>query len=207
MTFNLGGMLGVLFTRGIFDTAEFLAEKMKRQIERYNFPEVQFIGYSKGGLVAVHYLFHMPGFEKRCSKLITLGTPFSGAYQTYMALVTPLAFFWSDLWQMRPGSAFLEEIADAHVPEGMEVHCIYSEKDRFSRGRNGIYRPRAGSMRVKPKAMHQCNHFAFLTDARVVNYVHQVLTGAATKKDAQPKREGGEVAADEPVPITVDRRV
>ncbi len=175
MTFNLGGMLGILFTRGIVDTADFLANKIKRQIERYDFPEVQYIGYSKGGLVAAHYLFHMHGFEKRCKKLITLGTPFSGAYQTYLALVTPLAFFWRDVWQMRPGSVFLEEIADVSVPKDMKIHCLFSEKDRFSRGRNGIFRPRAGSKRVTAKAMHQCDHFAFLTDSKVFEYVHNAL--------------------------------
>ena len=163
MSFNLGGSLGVFFTRGIKETAEFIDEKIKRQIERHGFKKVSVVAHSKGGLVAMWWLLKLGG-SKYCDRIVTLGTPFKGALITYIALSTPLGFFWRDLWQMRPGSMFLKRLHALKVPENLKIYCCYSSRDRVATDRSGIFEPTSeGSKKnVVAVPMHHVGHFEFL---------------------------------------------
>ncbi|MFW7380001.1 MAG: alpha/beta fold hydrolase [Oligoflexus sp.] len=158
MSFNLGGLFGVFFTRGIKETAEFLDRKVRRQIQRYQFEKVHIVAHSKGGLVALWWLLRMGGHQY-CDKVVTMGTPFKGSWFTYLALITPLGFFWKDVWQMRPGSRFLVDLHSSPVYENVKIYNLYSIKDRVARGREGIFEY-AG--KVQPIPMHHITHFEFL---------------------------------------------
>lgn len=158
MSFNLGGLFGVFFTRGIKETAEFLDRKVRRQIQRYNFEKVHIVAHSKGGLVALWWILRMGG-HKYCDRVITMGTPFKGSWYTYLALVTPLGFFWKDVWQMRPGSRFLKELHHSPVYENVRIYNLYSIKDKVARGREGIF-DYPGKVQAIP--MHHLTHFEFL---------------------------------------------
>lgn len=158
MTFNLGGLFGVFFTRGITETAEFLDRKIRRQIQRYQFEKVHIVAHSKGGLVALYWLLRLGGHQY-CDKVVTMGTPFKGTWLTYLALITPLGFFWKDLWQMRPGSPFLRELHSSPVYKNVKIYNFYSIRDSVARGRDGIF-DYAGN--VQPIPMHHLSHFEFL---------------------------------------------
>ncbi|MCB9229737.1 MAG: VTT domain-containing protein [Deltaproteobacteria bacterium] len=161
ISFNLGGLLGVFFTRGIRETAAFIDFKLKRQFERHHFDQIHIIAHSKGGLVALWWLLKLQGF-RHCQKLITMGTPYQGTLLTWLALVTPAGFLFRDLWQMRPGSELLENLREEMIPPGVRIYNFYSNRDRVASGENGIFRPYQSQDRVTPVPLHHVTHFEFL---------------------------------------------
>ncbi len=191
MSFNLGGSFGVFFTRGIKETAEFIDEKIRRQIERHDFKKVHIVAHSKGGLVALWWLLKLGG-SKYCDKVITMGTPFRGSPLTYLGLATPLGFFWKDLWQMRPGSSFLEELHSAPIPPDVSIYCCYSRADKVATGRQGVFVPRQSKGQVIPVPMHHISHFEFLFRRDVGDYLAHILTlpphTAALKPPPAPRK-------------------
>jgi uncharacterized membrane protein YdjX (TVP38/TMEM64 family)/pimeloyl-ACP methyl ester carboxylesterase len=191
MSFNLGGLFGVFFTNGIVETAEFIKEKIQRQINRYGFKKVYVVGHSKGGLVGLWWLTKLGGAQY-CDKLITMGTPFRGSWLTYLALITPLGFFWRDVWQMRPGSYFFGELNKATIPDNATVYCMHSEGDRVAIGNDGIFQPNEPSPRVVPVPMNHVSHFEYLYRRDVGDTLAMLL---GTPKLVQPPVETQKVSS------------
>ncbi len=174
MTFNLGGLLGVFFTRGIIEASEFVKSKIDRQLERHRFPGFYIIGHSKGGLVGLWYLLKLGG-SKYCRAMITMGTPYKGSWLTYLAIPSPLGFFWRDIWQMRPGSEFLERVKDLKIPSHLKIYCIHSKKDYVCRGPGGVYRPYETAEQVNSIAFDEVSHFEYLTKRDVTDKIVEIL--------------------------------
>lgn len=184
MSFNLGGLFGVFFTRGIRESARFIDSKIKRQIRRHGFQKVHIVAHSKGGLVAMYWLLKLGG-SNYCDKLVTMGSPFKGSIYTYLALITPLGFIWRDVWQMRPRSEFLAELHRLPVPESTDIYCIYSEKDRVTRGRVGLFEPLTPSPKIRPVPMHHLSHFEFLYRRDVGDVLSKILRYPMTEQEEQ----------------------
>lgn len=161
--FNLGGIFGTFFTESVIASANTVDKKLKVLFERYGFDQIDIVAHSKGGLVALWWLLKMGG-SKHCSKLITMATPFCGSRLTYIGIATPFALYWQDLWQMRPNSHLLRQLRDCTVPNNLRIHCIYSMQDAVTRGKGGVYIPRAGSNtgKVSEVPMHHVKHMEFL---------------------------------------------
>lgn len=174
LSFNLGGLLGVFFTRGIPETAAFVDHKLHRQMDRHQVRHFHIVGHSKGGLVALWWFLKLGG-HKYCDRVVTMGTPFRGSWLTYLALVTPLGFLWRDVWQMRPGSEVLAELNNSEIPEGRRVYCFYSAHDRVAVGERGIFQPLRGRDRVIPVPRPGVAHFDFLSKREVADVLAQVL--------------------------------
>ena len=183
MTFNLGGVLGTFFTRGIKETAEFIDRKIRRQIQRHGFEKIYIVGHSKGGLVALWWLLRMGG-NRHCDCVITMGTPFKGTWLTYLALLTPLGFFWKDVWQMRPNSAFLNDLHDSPKFENLSIYNLYSNKDAVAAGHKGIFE---SENHVVSLPMHKFAHFEFLYKRSVADTLVTILNEAEEKRIAQAK--------------------
>lgn len=181
MSFNLGGSLGVFFTRSIKDTAEFIDRKIRRQMQRYGFKKVHIVAHSKGGLVAMWCVLRLGGSEY-CDKIITLGTPFRGSWLTWLALVTPLSFFWKDVWQMRPGSSFLKELHNSPPVPGLKIYNFYSDRDAVATGKVGIFKHPGD---VTPIPLHHVTHYGFLGRRDVVANIAKILR---EKKRSQRSR-------------------
>ena len=206
MSFNLGGSLGVFFTRGIPDTAEFIDRKIQRQMKRYGFKKVHVVAHSKGGLVALWWLLRLGG-SKYCDKIVTMGTPFKGSWLTYLAIFTPLGFFWKDVWQMRPGCAFLKELHASPVAANLKIHCLYSREDKIATDREGVFNY---SGQVTGVPMHHLSHFQFLARRDVATTVVKILRDeepAAILKAAAERRSSkssGELGPDSDIDSEID---
>ncbi|MEM8488531.1 MAG: alpha/beta fold hydrolase [Bacteroidota bacterium] len=86
------------------DGLEMLAHQLYAFIEQ-NIPSdatLHVVGYSMGGLVARYYVQRLGG-RARIDCLVTLSTPHNGTYMAYFLPNKGTA-------QMRPGSAFLEDL-------------------------------------------------------------------------------------------------
>jgi pimeloyl-ACP methyl ester carboxylesterase len=188
MSFNLGGLFGVFFTRGIRETAKFIDIKIRRQINRHNFKKVHIVGHSKGGLVALWWLLKLGG-NKYCDNVITMGSPFSGSIYTYLALMTPLGFIWRDVWQMRPGSEFLRDLHGLKFPRNVKVYCLYSEKDRVANGENALFKTPFGQSQIVPIPMNHISHFEFLYRRDVGDAIAAILKKSDAENGEEPISE------------------
>ncbi len=175
-SFNLGGLFGTFFTQGIMESANFIDYKLKRQMDRHGFKKIHIVAHSKGTLVSLWWLLKLGG-SKYCDKLIAMAPPCGGSPYTYLALITPLAFFWRDIWQMRPGSSFLKYLRDSDVPDNLKIHILYSDSDSVSRGRLGIFVPRSGHKNITSIAMNDLNHFDFIIRREPIKEVIKILSG------------------------------
>ena len=182
LSFNLGGLFGTFFTQGVMETASFIDYKLKRQMDRHGFKKVHIVAHSKGSLVAFWWLLKMGG-SKYCDKVVAMAPPCAGSYYTYLALVTPLGFFWRDVWQMRPGSSFLKFLKNSDVPDNLRIFTLYSENDSIARGKLGIFAPRAGKGQITNIAMNDLSHFEFLMRREPIKEVIKIL-----KDDAEASR-------------------
>ncbi|RZA17547.1 MAG: alpha/beta fold hydrolase, partial [Proteobacteria bacterium] len=171
MSFNLGGSLGVFFTRGIPETAEFIDRKIQRQMKRYGFEKVHVVAHSKGGLVALYWLLKNGG-AKYCDKVITMGTPYKGTWLVYLAIFTPLGFFWKDVWQMRPGCSFLKTLHETEIPKNLKIHCLYSNQDRIAIDTAGVFKANGDIIGVP---MHHLSHFQFLARRDVASTIGRII--------------------------------
>lgn len=174
MCFNLGGLFGVFNTRSITETAKFIDEKVKRQIERHGFKKVHLVCHSKGGLIALWWALRLGG-HKYCDTIITMGTPFKGSILTYLALITPLGFIWRDVWQMRPGSKFLRLLHSSPIPDNLRVYCLHSVRDKVARGQDGLFEPTEPSKFVQSVPMNHVVHFEFLFRRDVADVLEDIL--------------------------------
>jgi uncharacterized membrane protein YdjX (TVP38/TMEM64 family)/pimeloyl-ACP methyl ester carboxylesterase len=217
MSFNLGGLLGVLFTRSILDTASFIDYKIKRQVDRHGFRKVHIVAHSKGGFVALWWVLKLGG-AKLCDKVVTMGTPFAGSRLTYLALVTPLGLFWRDVWQMRPRSSFLRYLQASEVPDNVKIYCMYSRKDGVAKGHRGIFRPEKGAGNVVLVPMNHVAHFDYLYRRDVADAISRILnnqepfetgensgqteetSGSVLEVLAPPSRDMEEVSPEEKKP-------
>ncbi len=182
MSFNLGGMFGTFFTQGVMETASFIDYKLKRQMDRHGFNKVHIVAHSKGSLVALWWLLKLGG-SKYCDKVVTMAAPCNGSYFTYLALITPLGFFWRDVWQMRPGSSFLKFLKDSDVPPNLKIFSMYSQRDHIARGKLGTFSPRSGHNNITNIAMNDMSHFDFIIRREPIKEVIKIL-----KDDAETAR-------------------
>jgi pimeloyl-ACP methyl ester carboxylesterase len=190
LSFNLGGLLGTFFTRGITETAEFIDYKVKRQIERHGIQKIQIVAHSKGGLVALWWALRMGG-ATYCDRIITLGTPFVGSRFTYLALATPLGFFFKDVWQMRPGSSFLRSLRSSEVPDSLKVFCLYSDKDGIATGTKGLFRPFRNKSQIVGVPLTNISHFEFLYRKNVCEIISKILNDQYAQEDAASEKNAG----------------
>lgn len=183
ITFNLGGLFGVFSTKGIPETADSINTKLNRYITQHKIDKLNIIAHSKGGLVAFWWLLQLNG-HRHCNKLITLGTPFEGTYLTWFSFLTPIGFFMPDMWQMRPGSSFLEGLRNMIIPEHLNIFNIYSEKDSIAQGERGILKSKSYKQ-IHPIAMHHVFHEDFLKRRDVCDTLAYIL-GSPNIEDTSP---------------------
>jgi len=128
-----------------------------------------------------------------------MGTPFKGTWLTYLAIFTPLGFFWKDVWQMRPGCTFLKELHASPAPPNLKIHCLYSREDKIAIDKDGVFNY-PGEVYAIP--MHHLSHFQFLARRDVAATVVKILrnepfaaiTAAAERRTS---KSSGEVPGEE----------
>ncbi len=180
MTFNQGGLFNAFFTRSIVETAVFIDKKIKRQMERHDFKKIPIVAHSKGGLVALWWLLKLGG-QQFCDTVITMGVPFKGTWLTLFPLMTPLGLLWRDIWEMRPGSAFLKELHKTPIPDNLRIYCMYSENDKVTPAEHGIFMSEHYLGHVIPVPMHQMSHFDYLLKKKTAKVLADILMGANPK--------------------------
>jgi pimeloyl-ACP methyl ester carboxylesterase len=110
----------------IRDSAGLVARKVESIIAQTGVDEVDIVGHSMGGLVGLYYVKRLGG-RHRVRRLVLLGTPTRGTWRAVLGLFTaPLGL--ASL-QLLPGSPFLQELAEAPLPKGVDVVSIGALRD------------------------------------------------------------------------------
>jgi uncharacterized membrane protein YdjX (TVP38/TMEM64 family)/pimeloyl-ACP methyl ester carboxylesterase len=188
INFNLGGLCGVFSTHSIITSSDIVDKKLKRLCELYGIKKLNIVAHSKGGLIAFWWLIRHRG-HKHCDKLITLGTPFNGSYFTWLAILTPFSMLLKDVWDMRPGSLFLEQLKAIHLPSSLSIFNLYSKSDHVSRGEKGVYQPMHHREQVKTIEIPQIGHEDFLRKKVVGEKLVNIL-GSPFKERATHSTDG-----------------
>ncbi|MCB1152988.1 MAG: alpha/beta fold hydrolase [Deltaproteobacteria bacterium] len=161
--------LGVLNIDDIAKSASRIAQKVETVLERYQLEEIDVLGHSMGGLIGLYYLTKLGG-NKRVRRLVTIGTPYQGAWLASAALV---AMPWTGLvaqsmWQLKPDSDFLKDLRAAPLPDDADVVSIIAKND-------SVVDPRCCVLKGARNIMISTNHAGLVVSPKVFQRIDQAL--------------------------------
>ena len=158
--------LGLLHTGDICESAALIARKIESIAAQTPLHRVDIVGHSMGGLVGLYYLKRLGG-RRRVRRLVMLGTPTSGTWSALFGVA--MAPFGRASLQLLPDSAFLRDLEQGSLPEGVEVISVAGESDRL-----------APSDRMRLDGVRHIsvstNHAGLLVDAGVARLVGEILS-------------------------------
>jgi len=157
--------LGLLHTGDICESAALIARKIESIAAQTPLHRMDIVGHSMGGLVGLYYLKRLGG-RRRVRRLVMLGTPTSGTWSALFGVaMAPLG---RASLQLLPDSAFLRDLEQGSLPEGVEVISVVGERDRLAP--TGTYLKGVRHLSVPT------NHAGLLVDAEVAELVGQILS-------------------------------
>jgi Predicted acetyltransferases and hydrolases with the alpha/beta hydrolase fold len=157
--------LGLLHTGDICESAALIARKIESIAAQTPLHRMDIVGHSMGGLVGLYYLKRLGG-RRRVRRLVMLGTPTSGTWSALLGVgVAPFA---RASLQLLPDSAFLRELEQGSLPEGIEVISVVGERDRLAPA-GTTYLEGVRHISVPT------NHAGLLVDVEVAELVGEIL--------------------------------
>ena len=168
--------LGLLHAADISESAAFIARKVESLAAQIGLDQLDIVGHSMGGLVALHYLKRLGG-RRRVRRLVMLGTPVGGTWSALLGtLAMPLG---RASLQLLPESQFLRELAEGPLPGGVEIVCVSGARDRLAPSKRTYL---AG-------VRHIClptNHAGLLVDEEVAAVVSEILSSPSAASSERP---------------------
>jgi pimeloyl-ACP methyl ester carboxylesterase len=119
-TFNLGS---------IRRSAENLTNHLRGICEKLDVERLDVVGFSMGGLIALHAVKFLSG-HRYVSNLVMMGSPLRGTWAS-LAGVATIGAISPSVWQILPGSPFLEDLLRAPAPENVRMRQIHAVSDAF----------------------------------------------------------------------------
>lgn len=117
-TFNLGS---------IRRSAEDLTSHLRTICEQLDVEKLDVVGYSMGGLIGLHSVKFLSGHHY-VRNLVMMGSPLRGTWVSLAGVATVGAVSPS-VWQILPGSPFLEDLLRAPAPAGVRMRQIHATSD------------------------------------------------------------------------------
>jgi triacylglycerol lipase len=166
--------LGLVHNADIRESAARIAAKVEALAAQTDLHQLDIVGHSMGGLVALYYLKRLGG-RRRIRRLVMLGTPIAGTWSALAGMV--LAPLSPAALQLLPDSAFLQDLEQGPLPQGVEVYSLS--------GRNDWLAP---PKRTRLVGVHHMslptNHAGLLVDADVAQVVSDLLDGQLPSETA-----------------------
>lgn len=157
--------LGLLHTGDICESAALIARKIESIAAQTNLDRMDIVGHSMGGLVGLYYLKRLGG-RRRVRRLVMLGAPTSGTWSALLGLA--VAPFGRASLQLLPDSAFLRDLEQGALPEGVDVVSVAGDRDRLA--------PTDSTHLKGVRHMSlPTNHAGLLVDAEVARLVGDIL--------------------------------
>jgi pimeloyl-ACP methyl ester carboxylesterase len=121
--------LGLVHSGDICESAARIAAKIESIAAQSHLERMDIVGHSMGGLVGLYYIKRMGG-RHRVRKLVMLGTPATGTWSALLGVA--LAPLGRATLQLLPDSAFLRDLDEAALPDGVEVVSVAGAHDRLA---------------------------------------------------------------------------
>lgn len=118
---------GTFQLRSLRASAQQLVEHLGRLERELGVEQVDLVGFSMGGLIALHALKFMQA-QRWIRRLALLGSPTSGTW-VGLAGVGTVGLVSPSVWQVLPASPFLRDLRDAPMPPGVRVRQINASHD------------------------------------------------------------------------------
>jgi len=166
--------LGLLHTGDICESAALIARKIECIAAQTSLDRMDIVGHSMGGLVGLYYLKRLGG-RRRVRRLVMLGTPTSGTWSALLGVA--MAPFGRASLQLLPDSAFLRDLEQGALPEGVDVVSVAGERDRLAPTGSTFLK---GVRHISVST----NHAGLLVDAKVARLVGEILGAPPPKKSA-----------------------
>ena len=116
-----------LLSGDLFQATHDLAKVVEQVRDESGQDTIDILAECTGGVIARHYIQSLGG-DKLVSRLVTFVSPHAGiAKAPWAALIAG----WPALYDLSPGSAFLQAVANAPLPAGVDVTSIYTCTDEY----------------------------------------------------------------------------
>lgn len=120
---------GTFQLRSLRASAQQLVEHLDRLQRELGVDQVDLVGFSMGGLIALHALKFLQA-QRWIRRLALLGSPTNGTW-VGLAGVGTVGMVSPSVWQVLPASPFLRDLRDAPMPDGVRVRQISAAQDAF----------------------------------------------------------------------------
>ena len=173
-----------LLSGDLFENSERLADVVDGILAQTGETKIDILAECTGGLIARHYVQSLGG-DEHVSRLVTFISPQHGIAKA------PLAADyagWPALYDLSPGSTFLETVNSHAVPANIPVTSIYTCTDEYIQPYETSIIPGATNIGVG------CNgefigHFEFFYDREIYRLMHSALTVPVAEDPATPSQD------------------
>jgi triacylglycerol lipase len=158
--------LGPFNSGSIIKSAEKVARRVEALLESAGVEELDVVGHSMGGLIALHYVRSLGG-AARVRRLVALGTPFSGTWVAGVGVVA-MGLLSPGTWQLLPGHPLLKELREGPLPGNVRFYTIRGTRDWIC--------PFAGThLPGSQQIILPCDHAELVTSAEVYAAIRACL--------------------------------
>ncbi|GMV39527.1 MAG: hypothetical protein AMXMBFR64_12430 [Myxococcales bacterium] len=158
-----------LLSGSLFQNSADLADVVEQVREQSGQDKIDILAECTGGVIARHYIQSLGG-DQYVSRLVTFVSPHNGIDKAPMAAAIA---GWPALYDLSPGSAFLEAVNGVPLPEGVAVTSIYTCGDEYIRPWQTSVVPGATNIGLCDEFV---GHFQTFYDPAIYLIMHAALT-------------------------------
>jgi hypothetical protein len=158
-----------LLSGSLFENAEDLADVVEQVRAESGQERIDILAECTGGVIARHYVQSLGG-DAHVARLVTFVSPHHGIDKAPMAAAIAK---WPALYDLSPGSDFLEAVNSAPLPETVDVTSIYTCNDEYIQPWQGSIVPGATNNGLCDEFV---GHFQTFYDPAIYLIMHEALT-------------------------------
>jgi uncharacterized protein (TIGR03382 family) len=183
-----------LLSGDLFENSELLGEVIEQLRNESGQDRIDILAECTGGVIARHYIQSLGG-ARNVSRLVTFISPQQGIAKAPLAADVA---GWPALYDLSPGSAFLEAVKNAPLPEDVAVTSIYTCTDEYIQPYETSIIPGAKNIGLCDKFV---GHFEFFFDADIYRIMHAELVAPAPSdpEEASPPANDPTESENDPV--------
>ena len=172
-----------LLSGDLFENSVLLGEVIDNVRADYGQDKIDILAECTGGLLARYYIQSLGG-ESKVSRLVTFISPQNGVPKAAWA---GAIVGWPALDDLTPGSAFLNAVNNAPLPENVPITSVYTCTDEYIQPYTTSIIPGAKNIGLCDKFV---GHFQFFWDPEIYKVLHGALVEPLPSDATTPEEPG-----------------
>ncbi len=172
-----------LLSGDLFQASEDLARVVDQVRADSGQDKIDILAECTAGVVARHYVQSMGG-DQKVSRLVTFVSPHHGIAKAPLAAAL---VGWPALYDLSPGSPFLEAVNNAPLPPNLPVTSIYTCSDEYIQPWQGSIVPGANNIGLCDGSV---GHFQTFYDPAIYEIMYAALTEPTEEQAPEGDTEG-----------------